>query len=338
MLAFTIRRVLIAIPIFFGITIMTWLITTTNPDGGALQSYLGRGKTVSNQQIAAIKHRLGLDQPLPVRYIYWMGNLFHGDLGKSIVTKHEVTRDFGERIGPTLLLGGIAFLLQELLAIPLGVFSAVRRGSVFDQVFTVISYILFSLPTFWFGLMSIVIFGVFLGWFPFDGIIDLHATGGNSFGTAGYTEYFHAHTITALLDIARHLVLPVIVLGTVGMAGESRFLRAQMLEVLNQDYVRTAKAKGASQRIVIWKHAVRNALLPTVTNIGLSLPVLLGGAVVTEQIFTWPGMGQLYIKAATAQDYPTVIAFVVFIGTATLIANILTDIAYGIVDPRIRLS
>ncbi len=339
MLTYTLRRLLLAIPVFIGITIMAWGIATTTPDGGALTAYLGRGsgKSITPQQIQAIKHRLGLDKPLPVRYFYWLGNLARGDLGNSILTHLSVGDSIRIRLLPTLLLMGFAFILQELIGLPLGVFSALRRGSLFDQIFTVLAYVFYALPTFWFGLMSIVIFGVFLQWFPFGGMVDTLRIG-TGFGTPQYWTYFHAHTVAAVIDLADHLALPVLVLGLVGFAGDSRFMRASMLEVLDQDYVRTARAKGLSRRAITWKHALRNALLPIVTNIGLALPGLLGGAVVTESIFSWPGMGQFYIQAAVGYDYPVIIAFVVLLGGLTLVFNILTDLSYALVDPRIRYS
>jgi peptide/nickel transport system permease protein len=338
MLMYTLRRVLLTIPIFFGVTIMIWLIATTNPDGGALAAYIGPSpKILTPQQVAAIKHRLGLDQPLPVRYVIWIKNLFRGDLGVSIITKQNVLTSIRDRVGPTLLLLGTAFILQELLALPLGIFSAVRRGSVFDQIFTVIAYVLFAFPTFWLGLMTLTLFAVELKVLPFGGINDITKSG-DAFGSPQYWAYFHANTVSAILDIAKHMIMPVTVLALVNIAGDSRFMRGQMLEVLNQDYVRTARAKGASERLVVLKHALRNALLPIITNIGLQLPGLVGGAIVTEQIFSWPGTGQFYIKAANAFDYPSIIAYLVILGGLILIFNILTDLSYALVDPRIRYS
>lgn len=348
MLTYALRRLLIAIPVFFGITIMTWIIATTNPNGGALVSFLGKGggKSLTTKQIDAIKTRLGLNQPLPVRYIYWVRNLFRGNLGNSLFTHQSVVESIQERMLPTVLLLGVAFLFQELLGLPLGIFAAIRRGTFFDQIFTIVVYILYALPTFWFGLMAIILIGLDLhgfllstfgvNLFPFDGISNVSA--GGPFGTHEYWNYFHAHTVQAVLDVANHMILPVTVLATVGMAGDSRFMRASMLDVLSQDYIRTAKAKGLAPRVTTFKHALRNALLPIVTNIGLSLPGLLSGAIVTETIFSWPGMGRLYINAAQNLDYPVVIAYVVMLGGLTLIFNILTDLSYALVDPRIRYS
>ncbi len=339
MLAYIIRRLLVAIPVFFGITVLTWLISTTNPDGGPLTAYLGKGggKIITQSEINAIERKLGLDKPVPVRYVYWVRNLFRGDLGVSITEHKPVTQAIQERILPTVLLLGFALVLQELIAIPLGIFSALRRGSFFDQTFTVLAYVLYALPTFWYGLMMIVIFGVALKALPFNGMINDHLSG-TAFGTTQYWAYFHANTVQAVLDLADHLIMPVTVLATAGLAGDSRFMRASMLSVLNQDYIRTAKAKGLPSRMVVWKHALRNAILPIVTNVGLSIPSLIGGAVVTEQIFAWPGMGRLFVNAAQGYDYPVVIAYVVLLGALTLFFNIVTDVSYAFVDPRIRYS
>jgi peptide/nickel transport system permease protein len=335
MLAYTIRRLLLMIPVVFGVTILMFLMTATNPNGGEIASYLGGGQRISQTQVVALEHRLGLDQPLPVQYIKYMQRLFTGDLGTSFSEHMPVSDAIKERLLPTIILLGTAFLLQELIAIPLGIYAAIRRGSLFDQIFSAISYTLFALPAFWFGLMAIVFIGVDLGWLPFNGMVDIQAAG-DDFGTPLYTAYFQTHTVTALIDIARHLALPVIILASSGFAVDSRFMRGQMLEVLNQDYVRTAKAKGLAPRLVIWKHALRNAVLPIITSIGLQIPGLVGGAVVVESIFGWPGMGSLFVNAANKFDYPVVIAIVLMVGILTLVFNLLTDLAYALVDPRIR--
>ena len=337
MLAYTIRRFLLAIPVIVGISMIIWFLAISNPDGGPTAALLGRGfgKIIKPEQIQALLHANGLDKPLPVQYIDWLGRFIRGNWGQSYYQHEPVTQAIGERIIPTLILGGTALILEELFAIPLGIYSAVRRGTLFDQVFSVLAYVFYSLPTFWFGLMAIVFFGVILQWVPFIGITGNVQT---AFGTPEYWAYFHANTIPAILDIAHHLILPASILALVGLAANSRFLRGQMLEVLNQDYVRTARAKGLPQRTVILKHAARNALLPLVTNIGLELPLLIGGAVVTESIFSWPGMGRLYVESATIGDFPVVIAIAVMLGILVVIFNILTDLAYAVIDPRIRYS
>lgn len=337
MLAYTLRRLLVSIPVLLGITVMAWLISTTNPNGGELASLVGKGKNVTPAQVAAAEHKYGLDQPLPVRYLIWLRNVVRGDFGTSLSEHQPVTDAIQIRVFPTLLLLGTVLIVQEIAGIMLGLYSAVRRGSLFDQLFTVLAYTFFALPTFWYGLMLIVIFGVALGWFPFNGMIDDHLSG-TAFGSPSYWMYFQHHTVEAIIDLARHMVLPVVVLVSAGLAGTSRFVRASMLSVLGQDYIRTARAKGLPEKMVIWKHALRNAMLPEFTNFGLALPALLGGAVVTETIFAWPGMGRLFVNAAQSFDYPVVIAYIVILGTLILLFNMLTDVGYAFIDPRIRLG
>ena len=348
MLTYTIRRLLIAIPIFLGITVLLYILVSITPDGGPLAAYVGPGKHLTPQQYQALVHKFGLDQPLPVRYFKWLASVVHGDLGNSTQSGIPVITEMKNRLPATILLLGISFVFQELMAIPLGIFSALRRYSLFDQVFTVINYVLFSLPTFWYGLMLIILFGVVIkipdpanpgytkGLLPFSGMVNLRES--PPFGTTNYNQYFAAHPFTALGDLAQHLILPVVVLSTIGIAGDSRFMRASMLDVINMDYIRTARAKGLPQRVVIWKHAIRNAILPVVTNIGLQLPALLGGAIVTEQIFSWPGMGSFYVHAAGGGDYPVVMAYTSLLAAATIIFNLITDLSYAFVDPRIRYT
>ncbi len=198
-----------------------------------------------------------------------------------------------------------------------------------------LTYTTAAFPSFWIGLIGIIVFGVELHWFPFNGMVNVNVTG-YQFNTPGYWVYFHANTVAAILDIAGHMILPVTILAIVGMAADARFSRSQMLEVLGQDYVRTAKSKGLSQRAIVWKHAFRNAMLPLITNIGLQIPFLLGGAIVTEQIFSWPGLGYLYVTSAQSYDYPVIIAYLVILGGMVLLFNIITDLAYALIDPRIH--
>jgi len=348
MLTYILRRLLIAIPIFLGITVLLYILANITPDGGPIAAYIGPGKHVTAAEFARLVHKFGLDQPLPVRYFKWLGLLVQGDLGTSTQTHLPVLHEIETRIPATILLTGVAFIFQELMAIPLGIFSALRRYSLFDQVFTIINYILYSLPTFWYGLMLIILFGVVIqipdpdnpgyykGLLPLSGMVNLRQS--PPFGAPDYGAYFQTHFFTALGDLLLHLILPVVVLSTIGVAADSRFMRASMLDVINMDYIRTARAKGLPQRIVIWKHAVRNAILPVVTNIGLQLPILLSGAIVTETIFSWPGMGRFYIQAANSGDYPVVMAYTTMLAAVTIIFNLITDLSYAFVDPRIRYS
>jgi peptide/nickel transport system permease protein len=337
MLAYAIRRILLMIPILLGLLAFTFLLTDTNPGGEAVIFYIRNPKYISASDYHHAEVVLGLDKPLPIRFALYAKTLLTGNLGYSLRQHVPVGGIIESRLGPTLILLGSAFLLQEIIAIPLGIFVALKRGSPFDQVASVVVYVLYAVPTFWIGLMAIVLIGVDLRWLPFPGMVDLSQAGGD-FGTPQYTQYFQTHVFAALGDLARHLVMPLIVLAITGIAGDTRYLRGQMLEVLDQDYIRTARAKGLPYRLVIWKHALRNAILPIVTSIGLQLPGLVGGAIVTEQIFGWPGMGSLYVTAANTFDYPVIIGITLLIGLLTLISNLLIDLSYAWIDPRIRYS
>jgi peptide/nickel transport system permease protein len=258
----------------------------------------------------------------------------HGDLGYAIVSGRPVTDVIRERIPATFILASTALVLWVTIAIILGVYAAIHRYSLFDQSVTFLSYIFYSLPTFWLGLNLIFIFGVALRFFPTGGIITTRNW--PPFGTQQYWTAFGVDPAAAVFDIGRHLVLPVFTLVAVNIAGDSRFVRASMLESINQDYVRTAKAKGLRQRVVIGKHAFRNAMLPVVTNVALEIPFLFSGAIVTETIFTWPGMGRLFIDSINARDYFVIMGLLLVTSIITLFANLLADVVYAVVDPRIR--
>ncbi len=258
----------------------------------------------------------------------------HGDLGFGIKSGRPVTELIAERIPATFVLAGTALILWVGIAILLGVYAAVHRYSLFDQAVTLLSYVFYSLPTFWLGLNMIFIFGVALRVFPTAGIITTRDW--PPFGTTQYWDAFGLNPGAAIGDIARHLVMPVATLVAVNIAADSRFVRAAMLESLGQDYVRTAKAKGLRQRVVIGKHAFRNAMLPVVTNVALEIPFLFSGAIVTETIFTWPGMGRLFIESIGGRDYFVLMGLLLVTSVITLFANLLADVLYAVVDPRIR--
>ena len=260
--------------------------------------------------------------------------VIHGDLGYGIQSGRPVTDIIAERIPATFILAGTALVLWVSLAILLGVYAAVHRYSLFDQTVTFFSYVFYSLPTFWLGLNLIFIFAVALHWFPTGGIVTTRSW--PPFGTSQYWAAFGAAPGQAIVDIGRHLILPVATIVAVSIAGDSRFVRASMLESINQDYVRTAKAKGLRSRVVIGKHAFRNAMLPVVTNVALEIPFLFSGAIVTEQIFTWPGMGRLFIDSINGRDYFVIMGLLLVTAIITLFANLLADVVYAIVDPRIR--
>jgi len=260
--------------------------------------------------------------------------IIHGDLGSSIKAGRPVTEVISERIPATLILTSTALVLWVGVAILLGTYAAVHRYSLFDQAVTFFAYVFYSLPTFWLGLMLIFFFGVALGLVPTGGIITTRDW--PPFNTPQYWEAFGQDPLGAVSDIGRHLILPVATLVAVNIAADSRFVRASMLESLGQDYVRTAKAKGLPGRTVIGKHAFRNAMLPVVTNVALELPFLFSGAIVTETIFTWPGMGRLFIDSVGARDYFVLMGLLLVTSVFILLANLLADVLYAVIDPRIR--
>jgi peptide/nickel transport system permease protein len=260
--------------------------------------------------------------------------VLHGDMGFSLDSGEPVSARIARAALPTVILAGTAFLLWVGIAILLGVLAAVRRYSFFDQATTVFSYVGFAMPTFWLGIMLILVFGVGLHWLPISGMVDARLS--PAFGTDPYWAYFGKNPVAASGDIARHLVLPVITLVVVNIAGDSRFVRASMLEALGQDYVRTARAKGLPNRVVTFRHALRNALLPVVTNIGLEIPFLFTGALVTESIFSWPGIGKLTIDATRQFDYTILMGVLLITSLLVVIANLIADVLYAVVDPRIK--
>jgi len=311
------RRLLQALPLLLGISVVSFLILNAVP-GGPLSAY-ENAPGVTPADLARLEHQLGLDQPLQVRYVTWLTHFVTGDWGYSYATQQPVLAMIGERLPNTLYLMGSVYVVTILLAIPLGVLSAVRQYSWLDHLFTGLSFAGLSLPTFWLGLLLIIVMGLTLHLFPLGGM----ATPGADFDLA---------------DRIWHLVLPVATLSFVGIAHYSRYLRASMLEALHQDYIRTARAKGLSQMAAVFRHALKNASLPLVTLAALDLPELFVGALVTEQIFGWPGMGRLFWDAATRSDYPVLMGILAVSSTLIVLANVAADVAYGYLDPRIRYS
>jgi len=330
---YIVRRLLQAVFILFGLSIVFFVILHITPGGpcAALDAQSARGAA----QARACIVRLGLDRPLVLQYFSQMGLYAHGDLGTSVTAGSSVASVIAQKLPSTILLIGLAYTLQQMIALPLGIFAALKQYTFFDQVFTVLSYIGLSMPVFWLGLILIFFFAVRLNWLPAGRVEDVTIP---VFWTHDWFVQLGQNPGLILGDLARHLIMPVFVLMIVGVAVDSRFMRGSMLEVIRQDYIRTAKAKGLSRRAVIFKHAFRNALLPIITNIGLFLPALLGGAVITETIFSWGGLGYQYITAITEQDYPVIQALSMVSALAVLIANLLTDLAYAWVDPRIRFD
>ncbi len=313
---FLIRRLVQIVPLLFGITILVFLLVNAVP--GSPVSDLQFNPDVTPEDIAQAKHALGLDQPLYTRYFVWLGNVAHGDLGQNLITHRPVSRDIAEKLPNTLKLTVAAFLLAIGLAIPLGVYSALRRNTWFDNVATFAATAGVAIPRFWFGLILILVFAVNRRWFPTGGTVTLGAAGGG------------------LGDQLRHLVLPAITLAIAELSGWTRYIRGQMLEVIRQDYIRTAHAKGLHERTIIFRHALRNAFLPLVTLLGLALPEFFGGALIVETIFSWPGIGRLTYDAAVQRNYTVIMGTVLLSSVLVILGNLFADIGYGLLDPRIK--
>lgn len=316
MFQYIIRRIAIAIPVLFGVTIFNFLIINLAP-GNPVDMFIN--PNMSEADINARKEALGLNDPLWEQYASWMGNLLQGDFGYSFSTYEPVLNNIADRIGPTILLMGSALIIAYLIAIPIGILSATKQYSFTDYFATTFSFFGISIPNFFLGLGAIYIFAILLPIFPTGGMNTLGSSGG-------------------ILDTLRHLILPAFVLGTAIAGSMVRYVRSSMLEVLGQDYLRTARAKGLHEFVVNNKHALRNALIPIVTIIGLEIPLLIGGAVITEQIFQWPGLGQLTIQSIGSRDYPTLMALNFLAAITVLFSNLFTDIMYSVVDPRIKYN
>ena len=314
MSAFLIRRVLQIIPLLIGITILVFLLINAVPGSPVSDAAFNPG--TRPEDVAQIKRQLGLDQPLYKRYFVWFGNVLQGDLGKSMVSYRDVRGEIAGRLPNTLKLTVAAFLLSLLFSIPIGIYSAIKRNSVFDYTATVASVAGVSIPNFWLALMLILFFAVRLRWLP-------------SGGTQNIGD-------GSLVDQLKHLILPAITLAIVELAGWTRYIRAQMLEVIRQDYIRTARAKGLNERLIILRHAFRNALLPLITLFGLSIPQFFSGALIIETIFSWPGIGRLTFDSAVSRDYTMIMGTVLLSSTMVVLGNLLADIGYGLLDPRVK--
>lgn len=316
MLRYLLKRLLVALPVLLGVTIISYVIISLAP-GDAVD--LMADPTISTADLAQRRHDLGLDQPVPVRYVKWLGGMVKGDLGYSFYTKQPVAQRIGERLGPTLTLSLAALLLAYAVAIPVGVISATRQYSIMDYGSTILALVGVSIPGFFLGIGLIYVVSLKMNLLPVSGMNTLGANGGIS-------------------DLLKHLILPAIVLSSGTMGSVFRYTRSAMLDVVRQDYIRTARAKGISQRKVTYKHALRNALIPVITLLGLQLPALLGGAVITEQVFRWPGMGLLTIEAITQRDYPVLMGLNLMAAVLVVLGGFLSEALYSMADPRIRFS
>lgn len=318
MLTYIVRRlleslivvILVSIIVFVGMRLLPGdpLLLLFNPN---------QIEAFSEEQLDQIRHEAGLDKPMAVQYLVWVGNIFHGDLGKSILYKTSVSKDIAQRLPITAHLGVLAFLLGIIIGIPFGVVSAVKRGSWIDTVVTTLANLGITVPTFWLGIMMIYLFAITLHWLP----------------VMGYTSPF-----VDLWKGTRQLIMPVFCLSIFGIAGNARQTRSSMLEVLRQDYIRTAWSKGLRERVVIMRHALKNSLIPIVTLAGMGISSIVGGSVLIEQVFNVPGMGRLAVDSLFTHDYAYVQGITLIITVVVVLANLLVDVSYGWLDPRIRYS
>ena len=312
---YILKRILIAIPVLIGITLIDYAIMCLA--GSPLEML--KGPRISDAALQAKEIAAGLDKPLIVQYFVWLWQLLQGNLGYSMKSYEPVSAMIGSHIGPTLLLMGASLALSILIAVPAGIYSAVKQYSKGDYAVVRASFIGSSIPSFFLALILIYIFTVKLGILPSGGM--------NTLGMDG-----------SVADTIRHMVLPVTVLA-VSLAGSNiRYIRSSFLEILQQDYLRTARAKGIGYKRVIWKHAMRNALLPIVTVIGMQIPMLFGGAVIIEQVFSWPGLGLMTMTAIMGRDYPVIMGVCLLSAVVVLVSNLITDILYALVDPTIQLN
>ncbi|MCD6571009.1 MAG: ABC transporter permease [Deltaproteobacteria bacterium] len=323
MLGYLLKRLAELVPTFIGITIVCFLVIHLAPgEPTALQTELN--PNITHEAIEQLRHHYGLDRPLTVQYCIWVKNLLKLDFGRSISSdERPVWEKIKKRLPITLYINIASLVIIFLVAIPLGVISAVRHGSALDRTITVGVFIGFSVPGFWLALILMDVLGVRLGVLPISG---LHSPG-----------YLHMGMIERIVDLTRHLILPVLISAVGSLAGMSRYMRSSMLEVIHQDYIITARAKGLPESKVIYKHAMRNALLPVITILGLSIPGLIGGSVIFESIFSIPGLGQLFYQAIMMRDYNMIMGSLTIGAILTLAGNLTADIAYSIADPRIRV-
>jgi len=315
---YLLRRIMISVPILFGITIFTFVMVNLAP-GDPVSALINpeSAALLGPEWYAIQRERLGLNDPLPVRYVHWMSELLQGNFGYSTFDRLPVLDKIVDRVWPTLYLMMTVQIISLSIAIPIGIISAIKQYSFIDYFVTIFGFAAISIPSFFLALGGIYIFALRLGWLP---VANMRTLGEES----------------SVGDYVHHLILPATVLGLANAAPLIRYVRSSMLEVVRQDYVRVARSKGLAERVVILSHAARNALIPLITVVALTLPAILGGTVIIETIFAWPGMGQLAISAVRNRDYPMIMALNLIIATLILMSNLLADLLYAVADPRIK--
>jgi len=322
MIRYIAKRLIGLLPVFLGITLISFFVIHLAP-GKPTDIQTSLNPKVSYEARVRLEKLYGLDKPVHVQYFDWLRRFVTFDFGRSYIDDRPVSEKIAERIPVTILINALALILILAVGIPLGIISAVRRGSISDRLTTIFVFTGFSTPEFWLALLLMSFFGITLGWLPISGIKSLDF------------EYFSLPM--KILDVARHLILPVCIAAFGSLAGISRYMRSSMIGIIHQDYIRTARAKGLKESEVIYRHALKNAMLPVITIIGLSIPGLIGGSVIFESIFAIPGMGRLFYESVMARDYPTIMGVLSIGAILTLIGNLIADIAYSYADPRIRV-
>ncbi|HYD66384.1 ABC transporter permease subunit [Azospirillum sp.] len=333
MLRFILTRLGLVVPTFLGVTLLSFVLIRLVP-GDPIEVRMGE-RGVSPERLAALRHELGLDQPLWKQFLDYVGGVLSGDFGESLVTRNPVLGEFLALFPATIELAACAMLFAVLVGLPAGIVAAVKRGTWFDHGVMGASLTGYSMPIFWWGLLLILFFSVQLGWTPVSGRLGL------MFYVEPVTGFMLIDTWMAgdwdaFRSALHHLILPAVVLGTIPLAVVARMTRSAMLEVLGEDYIRTARAKGLREVRVIGLHALRNALIPVVTVIGLQVGTLLGGAILTETIFAWPGVGKWLVESINRRDYPALQGGVLLVATTVMSVNLLVDLLYGVLNPRIR--
>lgn len=313
LVAYIVRRILVAIPVLLGVTVLTYFLVNLVP-GNPVTMLIS--PSISAGNLAALKASLGLNQPVWVRYALWLGQVVRGNLGYSYSTQEPVLAMILTHLSATAELMGTSVVISYLIAVPLGVLVAVRQYSIWDYVTTVLAFVWISLPSFFVGLVMIYVFSLKLNWLPPSGQQAIGGSGG-------------------LLSSLSYLAMPATVLALGNVGATVRYVRAAVLEVIHADYIRTARAKGLAQPAVVYRHALRNALLPVITLLGLQIPLLFSGAIITEQVFGWPGMGQLTVSAINERDYPVIMGITLISAVMVVVGNLVADLLYAVADPRI---
>lgn len=334
MLAFLARRLSVLIPTFFGVTVLAFGLIRMVPGDPVLLKLGERG--ASPEEYSRMVANLGLDKPILTQYLRYVGQALQGNFGHSVVSRRPVMEEFKARFPATLELGLTALLFAICLGIPLGILAAVKRNTFLDYSVIGASLVGYSMPIFWWGLILILLFSVQLGWTPVSGRIGVVYDIAPVTGFLLVDVWLSGEGWPAFVDALRHLILPAIALGTIPLATVARMTRSSLLEVLGEDYIRTAEAKGLSNFRVVWIHALRNALIPIVTIIGLLLGTIVTGAILTETIFSWPGIGKWLVASVTSRDYPVIQGGIVLIAAMIVVINMAVDVLYALINPKIR--